>query len=101
MFKIFLGILSLCISLVGCSTLQSPLKENSTTIAFVNFNGYQYVVTNNLVKSIGKEIGTMNHSDFYEIPGHDIREEIALKINNGYVEVIRKDIWYKSKGLQK
>lgn len=86
--KVIMVLMFITIAITGCTNKQ---QTSSISVAFHNVNGHPYVVTNEAVSNIGKKIDTSD--TIYEIAGEDINSEAALQTNNGYVKLVKKEIW--------
>jgi hypothetical protein len=80
--------------LSGCT--NNITSNHSITVSYVDLNGNRYVSTSEVVSNIGEKVSNNDPSDkneFYVIPGENPNDELALKVSNGYIKVIRKEIW--------
>lgn len=82
----------------GCSSLAQEDKGSAITVGYRDVNGVRYIATSELIENIGKEVPSKDSKtpEFFEIPGRDPSQYLALKQEKGYVKLIRKDIWCAS-----
>jgi hypothetical protein len=82
------------ILLSGCS--NNIASKHNIGVGYVDLNGTRFVSTSEVVSNIGEKISNNDPSDkneFYVISGENPNDELALKVNNGYIKVMRKEVW--------
>jgi hypothetical protein len=90
------------ILLSGCS--NNIASKHNIGVGYVDLNGTRYVSTSEVASNIGEKISNNDPSDkneFYVIPGENPNDVLALKVNNGYIKVIRKEIWCNKPDVKK